>query len=114
MANPFVFNNIRELTSFNQYEETGPCVIMASPGMLQVHLSLLPSSLPVSRMHLGDTVSYYQSGLSRQLFDIWASNKKNGVLIPGYVVEGTLAKEIMSEPEEVFPVSILFRIFIDF
>ncbi|KAI9176305.1 hypothetical protein LWI28_001029 [Acer negundo] len=42
-----------------------------------------------------------QSGLSRQLFDIWCYDKKNACVIPGYVVEGTLAKTIISEPKEV-------------
>ena len=42
-----------------------------------------------------------QSGVSRQLFDRWASNKENGVVIAGYSVEGTLAKQILSEPDEV-------------
>jgi cleavage and polyadenylation specificity factor subunit 3 len=51
-------------------------VVFASPGMLQ-------------------------SGVSRQLFDRWASDPKNGVLIAGYAVEHTLAKEIMNQPQEV-------------
>ena len=42
-----------------------------------------------------------QSGLSRQLFDMWCSDKKNACVIPGYVVEGTLAKTIINEPKEV-------------
>jgi cleavage and polyadenylation specificity factor subunit 3 len=42
-----------------------------------------------------------QSGVSRQLFDRWASDPKNGCLIAGYAVEHTLAKEIMSQPREV-------------
>jgi Cft2 family RNA processing exonuclease len=33
-----------------------------------------------------------QSGLSRQLFEAWCTDKRNGVLIAGYCVEGTLAK----------------------
>ena len=42
-----------------------------------------------------------QSGLSRQLFEIWCSDKKNACVIPGYVVEGTLAKTMINEPKEV-------------
>nr|GEY59171.1 hypothetical protein [Tanacetum cinerariifolium] len=42
-----------------------------------------------------------QSGLSRQLFDKWCAEKKNACVIPGYVVEGTLAKMIINEPKEV-------------
>eukprot|EP00571_Detonula_confervacea_P014895 CAMPEP_0172305744 /NCGR_PEP_ID=MMETSP1058-20130122/6988_1 /TAXON_ID=83371 /ORGANISM="Detonula confervacea, Strain CCMP 353" /LENGTH=39 /DNA_ID= /DNA_START= /DNA_END= /DNA_ORIENTATION= len=37
-----------------------------------------------------------QSGVSRQLFDRWTTDPKNGVLIADYAVEHTFAKEIMS------------------
>ena len=43
-----------------------------------------------------------QSGLSRELFETWCPDARNSVIIAGYCVEGTLAKMIMSEPEEVF------------
>jgi Cft2 family RNA processing exonuclease len=33
-----------------------------------------------------------QSGLSRELFECWCTDKRNGVIIAGYSVEGTLAK----------------------
>ena len=59
-----------------QFGDDGPCVVFASPGMLQ-------------------------SGVSRRLFDRWASNPKNGVVIAGYAVENTLAKDLAKEPEEV-------------
>ena len=35
-----------------------------------------------------------QSGLSRQLFETWCTDKRNGVIVAGYCVEGTLAKVI--------------------
>lgn len=44
-----------------------PCVILATPGMLQ-------------------------SGTSRELFELWAPDIRNGVVITGYSTEGTLAK----------------------
>ena len=53
--------------SIDLFEDVGPCVIMASPGMMQ-------------------------SGLSRQLFEAWCTDKRNGVIVAGYCVEGTLAK----------------------
>lgn len=53
--------------NIDQFDDIGPCVIMASPGMMQ-------------------------SGLSRQLFEAWCTDKRNGVIIAGYCVEGTLAK----------------------
>lgn len=36
-----------------------------------------------------------------QLFDRWCTEEKNSILIPGYSVEGTLAKKIQSSPDEV-------------
>lgn len=35
------------------------------------------------------------------MFDRWCTDDKNSVLIPGYSVEGTLAKKLLSEPDEV-------------
>lgn len=67
LHNPFKFKHIVNLKSREHFEDVGPCVMMASPGMLQ-------------------------SGLSRELFEAWCTNEKNGVIIPGYSVEGTLAK----------------------
>lgn len=78
VSNPFHFSYIQNLKSIdaNSFPDTGPSVVFASPGMLQ-------------------------SGVSRQLFDRWASDAKNGVMIAGYAVEHTLAKEIMNQPKEV-------------
>jgi cleavage and polyadenylation specificity factor subunit 3 len=77
-SNPFRFNHIQNLKSIDvhSFDDSGPAVVFASPGMLQ-------------------------SGVSRQLFDRWATDKKNGVMIAGYAVENTLAKEIMAQPKEV-------------
>lgn len=76
ISNPFQFSHICNLKSLGDFDDSGPCVVMASPGMLQ-------------------------SGVSRELFERWCSDKKNACLIPGYVVEGTLAKKILSEPKEI-------------
>ncbi|KAI5751457.1 hypothetical protein M8J77_007666 [Diaphorina citri] len=78
--NPFVFKHISNLKGIDHFEDIGPCVVMASPGMMQ-------------------------SGLSRELFEMWCTDAKNGVIIAGYCVEGTLAKTILSEPEEVIGMS---------
>ncbi|KAB5516325.1 hypothetical protein DKX38_026973 [Salix brachista] len=75
-SNPFKFKHISPLNSIEDFTDVGPSVVMASPGGLQ-------------------------SGLSRQLFDMWCSDKKNACVLPGYVVEGTLAKTIINEPKEV-------------
>ncbi|UYV72385.1 CPSF3 [Cordylochernes scorpioides] len=76
ISNPFVFKHISNLKSIDHFEDIGPCVVMASPGMMQ-------------------------SGLSRELFESWCTEPKNGVIIAGYCVEGTLAKHILTEPEEI-------------
>lgn len=55
--------------SMDHFDDIGPSVVMASPGMMQ-------------------------SGLSRELFESWCTDKRNGVIIAGYCVEGTLAKVI--------------------
>lgn len=47
--------------------EGPPCVVLASPGMLQ-------------------------SGTSRELFELWAPDSRNGLIVTGYSVEGTLAR----------------------
>jgi len=80
VSNPFQFKHISNLKGMDQFEDIGPCVIMASPGMMQ-------------------------SGLSRELFEVWCPDPKNGVIIAGYCVEGTLAKDILKEPEEVTTMS---------
>ncbi|KAK0074865.1 hypothetical protein PV325_007697, partial [Microctonus aethiopoides] len=74
--NPFDFKHISNLKGIDHFDDIGPCVVMASPGMMQ-------------------------SGLSRELFESWCTDSKNGVIIAGYCVEGTLAKTILSEPEEI-------------
>jgi cleavage and polyadenylation specificity factor subunit 3 len=76
ISNPFLFKHISNLKDMESFEDSGPCVIMASPGMLQ-------------------------SGISQELFEKWCSDGRNGVVLPGYCVEGTLAKKIMSEPAEI-------------
>ncbi|XP_014666751.1 PREDICTED: cleavage and polyadenylation specificity factor 73-like [Priapulus caudatus] len=74
--NPFMFKHISNLRGMDHFEDIGPSVVMASPGMMQ-------------------------SGLSRELFEMWCTDKRNGCIIAGYCVEGTLAKYILSEPEEI-------------
>ena len=42
-----------------------------------------------------------QNGVSRELLEKWAPSDKNGVIITGYSVEGTMAKSIMQEPDQI-------------
>nr|ASF90235.1 hypothetical protein SPAR07089 [Bartheletia paradoxa] len=74
--NPFVFRHVSNLRDFGRWEDKGPCVMLASPGMLQ-------------------------NGVSRELLERWAPDKKNGLIICGYSVEGTMARTIVNQPEEI-------------
>ena len=73
--NPFVFQHITLLKDLHSFDDNGPSVVMASPGMLQ-------------------------SGLSLELFEKWCPDERNGVVISGYCVEGTNARNIQSNPRE--------------
>ena len=42
-----------------------------------------------------------KSGLSRELFESWCTDARNCCIVAGYCVEGTMAKYILSEPEDV-------------
>ncbi|EIM20151.1 Metallo-hydrolase/oxidoreductase [Wallemia mellicola CBS 633.66] len=74
--NPFQFKFISELGDLRKWQDKGPCVMLASPGMLQ-------------------------SGTSRELLERWAPDPKNGLIICGYSVEGTMAHSIVNEPDEI-------------
>ncbi|CAG8446625.1 20835_t:CDS:10 [Dentiscutata erythropus] len=80
ISNPFVFKHISNLKNMDNFDDVGPCVMMASPGMLQ-------------------------SGLSRELFERWCPDKRNGLVITGYCVDGTMARHAMTEPPEVTSLS---------
>ena len=73
---PWDFKYIRSLKNLERFDDVGGCVMLASPGMLQ-------------------------SGVSRELLERWAPDQRNGVIITGYSVEGTMARVIMTEPESI-------------
>ena len=73
---PWDFRFIRSLKNLERFDDVGGCIVLASPGMLQ-------------------------SGVSRELLERWAPNDRNGVVITGYSVEGTMAKQIMNEPDSI-------------
>lgn len=73
---PWDFRFIRSLKSLDRFEDVGGCVMLASPGMMQ-------------------------NGVSRALLERWAPDAKNGVVVTGYSVEGTMAKKILTEPETI-------------
>ncbi|CAI5958358.1 unnamed protein product [Closterium sp. NIES-64] len=97
VSNPFDFRFIKSLRSIAEFEDTGPAVVMASPGGLQSGLSRQLFDMWCQDASPGGL----QSGLSRQLLDMRCQDARNRCLIPGYVVEGTLAKTILSKPNEV-------------
>lgn len=74
--NPFIFKHISNLKSLDKYDDKGPCVMMASPGFMQ-------------------------SGVSRELLERWAPDRRNGLIVTGYSVEGTMARSILNEPDEI-------------
>lgn len=45
MSNPFLFKHISNLKSIGHFDDVGPCVMMASPGMLVCDLLLTFSNL---------------------------------------------------------------------
>jgi cleavage and polyadenylation specificity factor subunit 3 len=73
---PWDFKYIRSLKTLDRFDDIGGCVMLASPGMMQ-------------------------NGVSRELLERWAPSDKNGVVITGYSVEGTMAKSIMTEPDQI-------------
>jgi len=73
--NPFKLKHIKSIQN-NEFELLSPCIVMASPGFLQ-------------------------NGVSRQLFENWCDDERNGVVIAGYTIEGTLAHELLSMPLEI-------------
>lgn len=74
--NPFVFKHISNLKNLDKFEDKGPCVMMASPGFMQ-------------------------SGVSRELLERWAPDSRNGLIVSGYSVEGTMARHILTDPDEI-------------
>ncbi|KAF3481061.1 endoribonuclease ysh1 [Arthroderma uncinatum] len=75
-AGPWDFRFVRSLRNLDRFDDVGGCVMLASPGMLQ-------------------------TGTSRELLERWAPNERNGVIMTGYSVEGTMGKQIINEPEQI-------------
>ncbi|CAI5757723.1 unnamed protein product [Candida verbasci] len=74
--NPFDFKFIKSIKDLTKFQDLGPSVVIASPGMLQ-------------------------AGISRQLLEKWAPDSKNLVILTGYSVEGTMAKDLLKEPQVI-------------
>lgn len=74
--NPFSFKHVQHLKNIAQFDDSGPCVMMATPSMLQ-------------------------SGVSRELFEAWCEDERNTVIICDFAVQGTLARELLGNPSHV-------------
>ncbi|WVO13323.1 endoribonuclease YSH1 [Cryptococcus depauperatus] len=75
--NPFDFKFVKWLKDPQKLNETkGPCVVMAS-------------------------AQFMSFGLSRDLLEQWAPDPKNGCIITGYSIEGTMARTLLSEPDHI-------------
>ncbi|UKK01192.2 cleavage and polyadenylation specificty factor subunit [Theileria orientalis] len=76
--NPFNFKFVKYARSVRQIRNyllrDGPCIIMTSPGMLQ-------------------------GGPSLEVFELISPDNRNGVVLTGYTVKGTLADELKKDPE---------------
>ncbi|EWC47091.1 hypothetical protein DRE_03460 [Drechslerella stenobrocha 248] len=75
-TSPFDMKWVRSLKSLDRFDDVGGCVMLAAPGMMQ-------------------------NGVSRELLERWCPDSKNGVILTGYSVEGTLAKSILNDPTEI-------------
>lgn len=74
--NPFHFKFIKNVTRVDRVDDLNPCVMIASPGMLQ-------------------------NGISRRLLEKWCPDPRNTLVMTGYSVDGTMAKSILTEPNEI-------------
>lgn len=75
-AGPWDFRYVRSVRNLERFDDVGPCVMLASPGMCQ-------------------------TGVARELLERWAPSERNGVIMTGYSVEGTMGKQILNEPEQI-------------
>lgn len=74
--NPFAFHHVTHLKHAGQFDDVGPCVLMATPSGLQ-------------------------SGVSRDIFEAWCEDRRNTVILCDFAVQGTLAREILGGPKDI-------------
>ena len=68
--NPFDFRHVRPFTSRELLTAPGPCVLLATPGMLH-------------------------GGVSLEAFKVWAPDPANLVLLPSFCVRGTIGHQLL-------------------
>jgi hypothetical protein len=129
VGNPFHFAHIRNMANSDELTQVPPSPLLHlffspiySLSLTHTHSLSLSLRNPLARAsswHLQVPLLFYavvilisfsppllasgmlQSGVSRQLFEKWCEDERNGVVLAGYSVEGTLAKKLLSEPEEI-------------
>ncbi|RXK41235.1 endoribonuclease YSH1 [Tremella mesenterica] len=75
--NPFDFKYVKPLKDGRRGDNfKSPCVVMAS-------------------------AQFMSFGLSRELLEDWAPGEKNGVIVTGYSIEGTMARTLLGEPDHI-------------
>lgn len=74
--NPFDFKYVKWLKDPKRLDHKQPCVVMAS-------------------------AQFMSFGLSRELLEEWAPDPKNGVIVTGYSIEGTMARTLLGEPDHI-------------
>lgn len=78
--NPFDFKYVKAVPKgVDPRKFDFPCVIMAS-------------------------AQFMSFGMSRDLLENWAPDPKNGVIVTGYSIEGTMARTILGEPDTIEPI----------
>ncbi|ODV94451.1 hypothetical protein PACTADRAFT_86613 [Pachysolen tannophilus NRRL Y-2460] len=75
-SNPFQFKYIKSIRNLDKFDDLNPCIVLAAPGMLQ-------------------------NGVSRELLERWAPDERNAVILTGYSIEGTMAKQLLMEPAQI-------------
>jgi Cft2 family RNA processing exonuclease len=88
LEQPFSFKHIKPYPNSRQ-EVKGPCVVMATPGTLE-------------------------GGLSGRLMAQWCSSGRNGVILTGFLPEGTPAKELTRKGKVCVCFSVLYFLFFIF
>ena len=70
--------------------------------MYYIYIRLFLSlSLTYSHTDAYTHTNQSQTGVSRHLFERWCDDERNGVVLAGYTVEGTLAHDLLNHPTEI-------------
>ena len=65
-----------------------------------------------SPIYLFKSICICQTGVSRHLFERWCDDERNGVVLAGYTVEGTLAHDLLNHPTGKYFIGMCCVVFI--